>query len=70
MNEQLPSPVPKRDASSDITVPADWEHTTLETLQKFVDREAIRQGIADLENGRVLTLEELDARIQNKLLSR
>jgi hypothetical protein len=31
------------------------------------DRAAIRRGIADMEAGRVLTLEELDARIQNKL---
>jgi predicted transcriptional regulator len=31
------------------------------------DRAAIREGIADMEAGRVLTLEELDARIRAKL---
>jgi predicted transcriptional regulator len=43
------------------------DRTTLETLRHDADHEAIRQGIADMENGRVLTLEELDARIQTKL---
>ena len=40
---------------------------TLETLQQDADRQAIRQGIADMEAGRVVTLEELDARIQARL---
>jgi predicted transcriptional regulator len=31
------------------------------------DREAIRRGIADMEAGRLLTLDELDARIQAKI---
>jgi predicted transcriptional regulator len=31
------------------------------------DRDAIRRGIADMEAGRVLTLEELDARIQRRI---
>jgi predicted transcriptional regulator len=31
------------------------------------DRDAIRRGIADMEAGRVVTLEELDARIRARL---
>ena len=33
-------------------------------LRLDADREAIRQGIADMEAGRVVTLEVLDARIR------
>jgi predicted transcriptional regulator len=40
---------------------------TLDTLRQDADREAIRQGIADMEAGRVITLEELDARIQARI---
>lgn len=40
---------------------------TLETLRQNADRQAIRQGIAEMEAGRVVTLEELDARIQARL---
>ena len=40
---------------------------TLEDLRQDADRQAIRQGITDMEAGRVVTLEELDARIQAKL---
>lgn len=39
------------------------DRTTLEGS----DRAAIRQGIVDMEAGRVLTLEELDERIQAKI---
>ena len=51
-------------------LPVEDEHTkqvyflvdraTLESA----DRDSIRRGIADMEAGRVITLEELDARIQ------
>jgi predicted transcriptional regulator len=37
------------------------------TAKESADRDAIRRGIADMEAGRVLTLEELDARIQAKI---
>lgn len=43
------------------------DKVTLDTLRQDADREAIRQGIADMEAGRVVTLEELDARIQAKI---
>jgi predicted transcriptional regulator len=36
------------------------DRATLESA----DRDSIRRGIADMEAGRVITLEELDARIQ------
>lgn len=36
-------------------------------LQREADHAAISEGIADLEAGRVLTLEELDATIRSKL---
>jgi hypothetical protein len=39
----------------------------LDSLRNDADREAIRQGIVDMEAGRVVTLEELDARIQAKI---
>jgi predicted transcriptional regulator len=39
------------------------DKTTIESA----DRDAIRRGIADMEAGRVLTLEELDARIQARI---
>lgn len=31
------------------------------------DRDAIRKGVADMEAGRLLTLDELDARIQSRI---
>jgi hypothetical protein len=43
------------------------DKATLETLRQDADRQAIREGIADMEAGRVVTLEELDARIQARL---
>lgn len=36
-------------------------------LRQDTDREAIRQGIADMEAGRVVTPEGLDASIQAKM---
>jgi len=43
------------------------DKATLETLRQDAERQAIREGIADMEAGRVVTLEELDARIQARL---
>ena len=43
------------------------DQATLERWRQDADRQAIQQGIADLEAGRVLSLDELDARIQSKL---
>lgn len=43
------------------------DKVTLDTLRQDADREAIRQGIADMEAGRVVTLDELDARIQARI---
>ncbi len=43
------------------------DHATFEKLQRDADHVAIREGIADMEAGRVLTLEQLDARIRAKL---
>lgn len=39
----------------------------LDEFRRQGDREAIRAGIADLEAGRLLTLEELDARVQQAM---
>ncbi|MCE9604007.1 MAG: hypothetical protein K8U03_03795 [Planctomycetia bacterium] len=65
----------KQDGGYPVPVEDDQTHqlyflidkATLDTLRQDADREAIRQGISDMEAGRVLTLEELDARIQSKL---
>lgn len=43
------------------------DKVTLDTLRQDAAREAIRKGIADMEAGRVVTLDELDARIQAKI---
>lgn len=43
------------------------DQVTLDNLQREADRAAIRDGIADMEAGRLLTLEQLDARIRAKL---
>lgn len=43
------------------------DQATLGKLQSEADRAAIHEGIADMEAGRVLTLEELDARIRAKI---
>jgi len=40
---------------------------TLASLQKQEDLAAIREGIADMEAGRVVRLEELDACIRTRL---
>jgi hypothetical protein len=62
---------------SDGPVPVEDEQThrvyflvdplTLDTLRQQEDLAAIRDGIADAEAGRVITLEELDTRIRNRL---
>jgi predicted transcriptional regulator len=43
------------------------DESTLDTLQQQEDMTAIREGIADMEAGRMVTLEELDARIRARL---
>lgn len=43
------------------------DKSTLDRLQREADRAAISEGIANMEAGHVLTLEELDARIRSKL---
>lgn len=43
------------------------DKVTLDTLRQDADRTAIQQGIADLEAGRVVTLDELDVRIQAQI---
>lgn len=40
------------------------DQASLDKLQREADRAAIREGIADMEAGRVMTLEQLDARIR------
>jgi predicted transcriptional regulator len=40
---------------------------TFQNLQQQEDLAAIREGIADMEAGRVVTLDELDARIRARL---
>jgi predicted transcriptional regulator len=42
------------------------DEPTLAGLQRQADLAAIREGIADMEAGRVVTLEELDARIRGR----
>ena len=64
---------------SDGPVPVEDEQThrvyflvdpsTLNTLEQQEDLSAIREGIADMEAGRVVTLDELDARIGARLKS-
>ncbi len=43
------------------------DQMTLDSLRHDADRDAIGQGIADMEAGRVVTLEELDNRIRSKI---
>jgi predicted transcriptional regulator len=43
------------------------DETTLASLQREQDIAAIREGVADMEAGRVVSLQELDARIQTRL---
>jgi predicted transcriptional regulator len=43
------------------------DEPTLADLQRQADLAAIRDGIADMEAGRVVTLEELDSRIRARL---
>ena len=69
----------QRDAldHSDGPVPVEDEKThrvyflidgsTLNTLQQQDDLLAIREGIADMEGGRVVTLDQLDARIRARI---
>jgi predicted transcriptional regulator len=43
------------------------DRKTLDALRRDADANAIRQGIADMEAGRVMSLDELDQRIRAKL---
>ena len=43
------------------------EEATFNALRQQEDLAAIREGIADMEAGRVVTLDELDARIHARL---
>ena len=43
------------------------DESTLSALQQQEDLCAIQDGIADMEAGRVVTLEELDARLRARL---
>ena len=45
------------------------DESTLANLKLRDDEIAIREGIADMEAGRVVTLEELDRRIRARLAS-
>ena len=45
----------------------DWPASALSALRQQEDQAAVREGIADMEAARVLTLHELDARIQARL---
>lgn len=44
--------------------------SALTALRQLKDQAAVRDGIADMEAARVLTLDELDARIQARLTTR
>jgi predicted transcriptional regulator len=44
------------------------DEPTLASLQRQEDLAAIREGIADMEAGRIVTLEELDARIRARIV--
>lgn len=43
------------------------DQATLEKLQREADHAAIRDGIADMEAGHVVTLDELDRRIRARI---
>lgn len=43
------------------------DKATFKSLQQREDLAAIREGIADLEAGRLVALEELDARIRARI---
>jgi predicted transcriptional regulator len=43
------------------------DSATLQTLRKQEDLAAIREGLADIEAGRVMTLKELDNRLRARL---
>ena len=43
------------------------DEPTFDLLERQKDVAAIREGIADMEAGRLVTLDELDARIRSRL---
>ncbi len=61
-------PITVRDSQSDaryVLVDAETHQRAMDALQQRhqQDVEAIREGLKDVESGRVLTLEEMDARM-------
>jgi len=46
------------------------DESTFHALRRQEDLNAIREGIADMEAGRVVTLDELDARIHARSMGR
>ena len=64
------SPVPVRDEQSRrvyFLVDQNIHERAMEALQQREDLVAISAGIADMEAGRVVPFEEIDARIRKKL---
>jgi hypothetical protein len=51
----------------DQSLISDGGDTRREALRAQADRQAIAQAVADLEAGRVLTLEQLDERVRRAL---
>ncbi len=64
--QQSDGPVPVQDDETQ-QVYVLIEQARLEELRRIEDREAIRQGIEDMEAGRVISLAELEAKILTKL---
>ena len=60
---QTPGPVPVRDDDTS-TVYYLVDEATLAHAEQQADLAAIRKGIADMEAGRVITLDELDQRVR------
>jgi predicted transcriptional regulator len=50
-----------------VLVDAELHRRAIEALARRDDCEAIRSGIADMEMGRVVSLEEVDCRIRERL---
>ena len=50
-----------------VLVERQWHERAVRALQHEEDLAAIRSGIADMEAGRVIPLDEVDARLRSKL---
>jgi predicted transcriptional regulator len=50
-----------------VLADAELHRRAIEALTRQNDREAIRAGIADMEAGRVVSIEEVDSRIRERL---